>query len=113
MRGFTPREKRLLCMAVLLLCIVPFAPMFNSQFRHLHQVEAHISAVSPQWDEFRRKNPGFEAVHLFAYTGGDGMFGASGSVPSDEHLAKLRAFMESTHPPRPVFVDAVQIYLAA
>ncbi len=100
---------RLLLLMALLACIVPFAPMLNSQSRHLGQVSAHIEAVAPQWEAFKRQNPSFESVRLFAYTGGDGMFGASGQVPTDEHMQKLRAFMEGTKPPRPVFVEAVQV----
>jgi len=35
-------------------------------------------------------------VILFAYTGGDGMFGACGNVASEEQFSELRKFMEST-----------------
>lgn len=109
MRKLTPREIRLLLLAGILLCIVPLAPILNSQARHLAQVRAHIEAVSLEWEAFKRQNPGFELVKLFAYTGGDGMFGANGYVASEDHLMKLRYFMESTHPPRPVFVKPVLV----
>ena len=109
MRKPTPREKRLLLLAAILVCIVPFAPMLNSQLRHLRQVRAHIGAVAPQWEAFQRQNPGFESVQLFAYTGGDGMFGAAGHVPTHGHVQMLKAFMERSSPPRPIFVGAVQI----
>ena len=48
-------------------------------------------------------------VQLFAYTGGDGMFGASGEIASEEDLSKLRKFMESTSPPRPIYLNFVQV----
>src|SRR5580698_5754843 len=102
----TPRAKRLLVMAMVTpwLCVIVnlVTPMLNSQTRHLKAVEEHIEKVTPQWEAFRATHPGFERVQLFAYTCGDGMFGASGEVASDEKLSELRKFMESTSPPRPV-----------
>lgn len=86
------------------------APLLNSQRRHLLAVERHIAAIAPQWNKFRMEHPGFENVQLFAYTGGDGMFGAHGSVPGEGHIIKLRQFMESARPPRPIFLEP--IYLA-
>jgi hypothetical protein len=80
---------------------------FNSQAIHLRQVEEHIQAIRPQWQAFTNQNPGFEDFHLFAFTGGDGRFAASGSVPDVEHLKKLIAFMEGTKPPRPIFLGCV------
>lgn len=72
-------------------------------------MEEHISKITPEWESFRVKHAGLQDVKLFAYTGGDGMFGANGTVATDEELAQLRKFMESTHPPRPVFVDTVSV----
>jgi hypothetical protein len=107
----TPRAKRLLVMAMVIpwLCVIVMlvTPMLNSQTRHLRAAEKHIEKVTPQWENFRATHPGFEKVQLFAYTGGDGMFGASGEVASDEKLSELRKFMESTSPPRPVYIGAV------
>ena len=40
-------------------------------------------------------------VHLFGFTGGDGMFGAYGYVTTDEEVGELKKFMERTSPPRP------------
>ena len=71
------------------------------------QVEEHIQAIRPQWETFTNQNSGFTNIKFFAFTGGDGMFGASGSVPDVEHLKKLIAFMEGTKPPRPISLDCV------
>ena len=106
----TPRIKRLL-LATPFLCIVVMivAPMLNSQRRHLIAVRDHIARIAPQWKDFRATHPGFQEVKLFDYTGGDGMFGANGFVPTDEELAQLRRFMESTMPPRPIYLDSVHV----
>jgi hypothetical protein len=72
-------------------------------------VKDHIAAIAPQWDQFRAEHPGFQDVRLFAYTGGDGMFGANGYVATDEHLAELRKFMESASPPRPIYLKSVYV----
>src|SRR2546429_566298 len=49
MTKLAPRVKRLLLIALLLACVVPFAPLGNSQWRHLRQVEKHIAGISPEW----------------------------------------------------------------
>jgi hypothetical protein len=110
MTKLTPRSKRLLLLTLLLACVVPFAPLGNSQSRHLRQVEKHIARIAQEWDAFRRANAGFEKIHLFAYTGGDGMFGAYGGVRSDSDRERLRGFMAATKPPRPVFVDSIEVW---
>jgi hypothetical protein len=105
----TPRAKRLLLLAILLACIVPFAPLANPQLRHLRQVRNHIARIGPEWERFRAEHPGFDQVTLFGYTDGDGMFGAHGYIATDEQVTELRKFMESTAPPRPVYVGAVHV----
>ncbi|MEI7732627.1 MAG: hypothetical protein WCO56_23850 [Verrucomicrobiota bacterium] len=109
----TPRAKRLLVIAMvtpwLFLIVYYGAPMLNSQQRHLLAVEDHIAAIGQQWDRFRAEHPGFQDVKLFAYTGGDGMFGANGYVATDEQIVELRKFMESTSPPRPIYLKSVSV----
>src|SRR3974377_1870503 len=78
-----------------------FNAHFNSQWKRLQEVDDHIALIQPQWIAFTNKNSGFQGVQLFAFTGGDGMLGAVGSVPSEEHLARLKTFLEKTRPPRP------------
>jgi hypothetical protein len=86
-----------------------FNTHYNRQLVHLRQIEEHIRAIRPQWNAFTNQNSGFEMVELFAYTGDDGLFGASGPVPTEEHLSKLRKFMEDTRPPRPIFMNVEAI----
>ncbi|MSU57100.1 MAG: hypothetical protein EXS35_02785 [Pedosphaera sp.] len=109
----TPRGKRLLIMAMvfpwLFLAVYYGTPLLNSQTRHMRAVDAHIEKISPLWDKFRAEHPGFDQVKLFAYTDGDGMFGAHGYVATDEQLSELRKFMESTAPPRPIYVGSVHV----
>ena len=93
----------------LFLIVYYGSPMLNSQRQHLMAVEDHIAKIAPQWDKFRAEHPGFQDVHMFAYTGGDGMFGAYGHVALDGQVSDLRKFMESTGPPRPIFVDSVNV----
>jgi hypothetical protein len=108
---FTPRAKRLLIIAIvtpwLFLIVYYGAPMLNSQRRNLDSVHEHIEKISPQWDQFRAEHRGFDKAHLFAWTGSNGLFGVWGEVPSDAHIAELRAFMESTKPPRPVYLESL------
>jgi hypothetical protein len=109
----TPRARRLLVIAMvtpwLYLVVYYGSPLLNSQRRHLSSVEGHIGNIAPLWDKFRTEHPGFQEVHLFAYTGGDGMFGAWGYVASDAQVSELRKFMESTMPPRPIFLNSVHV----
>lgn len=104
---FTPRAKRLLVIMMvtpwLYLIVYYGAPMLNSQRRHLIAVERHIEKIATDWNAFQRTNTGLEGVHLFAYTGGDGMFGIYGDIWTKADEAKLRAFMENTKPPRPIY----------
>jgi hypothetical protein len=93
----------------LLLVDYGVASLFNSQMRHLRSVDEHLTKIAPLWENFRATHPGFEQVKLFAYTDGDGMFGACGFVASNEQLSELRRFMQSTAPPRPVYVGSVQV----
>ncbi|MGZ4974759.1 MAG: hypothetical protein ACXWDN_18535 [Limisphaerales bacterium] len=110
---FTPRAKRLLVIAMvtpwLFLIVYYGAPMLNSQRRNLMAVEDHIAKIAPQWERFRAGHPGFQDVKLFAYTDGDGMFGANGYVATDEQVSELRKFMESTGSPRPIYVGSVHV----
>jgi len=109
----TPRAKRLLIIAMampwLFLAVYYGTSLLNSQTRQMRAVDAHIVKISQQWDRFRAEHPGFDEVKLFAYTDGDGMFGAHGNVATDEQVSELHKFMESTVPPRPVYVGSVHV----
>ena len=93
----------------LFLAVYYGAPLLNPQTRNLRAVEEHIEKIAPLWNQFRAQHPGFDQVTLFAYTGGDGLFGAYGNVATDDKIPELRKFMESTTPPRPVFLESVQV----
>ncbi len=80
-----------------------------AQRRNLANIRRHIEAIQPQWEQFRSQNPGFEDVEFFAGTGGNGMFGASGHLPSQEHLQKLKRFMEDSNPPRAVNLRLIEV----
>ena len=79
----TPRAKRLL----IILMITPFlylavyygAPMLPSQLHNLRLIERHIEDIQPQWREFKR-DPDYQFVELFAWTGSNGLFGAYGEL---------------------------------
>jgi hypothetical protein len=103
---FNVHHKRLigLLLVAVLLGGVAVIRITNSQAGHLYQVKKHIARITPQWEAFKRANHGFERVRLFPFTGGGGMFGASGQLFSDADFMKLQTFLESTKPPRPVWM---------
>ena len=109
----TPQGKRLLILFAItpLLCLLVHygSPYLHPQTRNLKAIRKHIQKIYPQWEQFRIENRGFEQVTLWDYTGGDGMFAAYGSVPSDQHIEQLRIFLESTSPPRPITLHAVMV----
>ena len=109
----TPRGKRLLIILAVtpwLVLLVYFGtPYLSSQHRHLKAINEHIQKIEPTWQRFRAEHKGFEQVELFSYTDGDGMFGASGRVASHEQVEQLRKFMESTSPPRPIYLGWVLV----
>lgn len=82
---------------------------FHSQARHLVEIEEHIKKIDPEWRQFRAANTNYSAVKLSAYTGGDGMFAAFGDLPSEASLLVLSNFLQSTKPPRPLYLGALTI----
>lgn len=109
----TPRAKRLLVIMMvtpfLFLAVFFGAPMLNPQMRNLAAVRRHIEEIEPQWREFK-KNPDFQFVELFAWTGSNGLFGAYGELPTEESLHELVEFMQNTTPPRPIYLGAVRVW---
>src|SRR2546425_1119570 len=63
-----------------------FSEIITNQRKNLRRIDQHIQTIGPQWNDFTNQNPGFELVSLFAYTVNDGVFAASGYVPSKAHL---------------------------
>lgn len=107
----TPRTVRLFIYALCLFIIILVNPplLQNQQLRNLRAIDEHIAKIAPQWDNFRATHPGFERVEFFSYTGGDGRFAASGIVTTESQNWLLREFMESTHPPRPVYLEMLRV----
>lgn len=72
-------------------------------------IRRHISDIQPEWQEFQRNNKGFQDVRFSSFTGENGMFSAVGEVKTEADLAKLNRFMESTDPPRPIFLHGLRV----
>jgi hypothetical protein len=103
-----------LCACLVVYVLSPFwkphyNALFNAQARNLLAVERHIKAIRPSWQKLKSTTRGFDCVHLFAYTGSNGVLGAYGVVPSSQHLARVRAFLESTKPPTGLYLAPVRV----
>ena len=103
-----PSDRKLLIFLACVL-IATFSIIWNSQIMNLRRIQSHISKIQPDWQEFQRENSGFEGVRFYSFTGGNGMFSAVGEVKTEADLAKLGRFMESTDPPRPVFLRGLRV----
>lgn len=76
---------------------------------NLGRIENHIRKIQPEWQAFQRENNGFEGVRFSVFTGGNGMFAAVGEVGTVTERAKLKEFMVSTDPPRPIFLRGLRV----
>jgi len=96
---------------VFLACavIATFYILWTSQPMNLGRIENHIRKIQPEWQAFQRENNGFEDVRFSVFTGGNGMFAAVGEVATVAERAKLKEFMESTNPPRPIFLRSLRV----
>lgn len=103
------KSDRKLLMVLGCVLAIAFYMHWNSQPMNLGRIERHISEIRPLWEEFQRKNSGFENVRFYPFTGGNGMFSAVGEVATVEQRSKLKEFMESTNPPRPVFIRSLRV----
>ena len=81
------------------------------QYWQLRRVQRHIANVRPQWDAFKRTNPGFEAIELYPMTDSPYawgvMFAARGRISPNVNSMRLAEFMWSTKPPSSVDVSMV------
>ncbi len=95
------RRYKWLTAIYLILLLASVLHVFQPEYWQLRRLRGHIADISPQWDAFKRANPGFEAVELFpGYDEGHGVrFAAKGKVPWDVDLKQLAEFMWSTKPP--------------
>ena len=104
------RRYKWLCAIAVILSLVGAFHVFEPENWQLRRVRRHIADISPQWDAFKRANPGFEAVELFPrYDDAYGVrFAAKGWVPWSVDLKQLAELMSSTKPPFPVDVSRVE-----
>lgn len=103
------RSDRKLLIVLAGVLVATFFFHWNSQPMNLSRIQKHISDIQPEWQEFQRKNSGYDGVRFYSFTGGNGMFSAIGEVKTQADLAKLRQFMESTDPPRPIFMRGLRV----
>ena len=90
------------------LCVLAFFPD-NSQLRHLREIDAHLKRIGPEWERFSQGRPEFAQVELSSYTGNDGMVAIFGRAPSEESGLAVSNFLQSTKPPRPIYMKALLI----
>ena len=104
----TRRYKWLSAIAVVLYLVGAFH-VFEPEYGQRRRVRRHITDINPQWDAFKRANPGFEAVELFPMNDSAWgvMFAAKGRIPWSVDLKHLAEFMWSTKPPFSVDVSRV------
>ena len=88
--------------------------VFEPEYRQMRRVWSHIEAIRPQWDAFKRANPGFNAVELFPkYDEASGVvFAARGSISPLVNQLQLYEFMLGTGPPCSVDIDPLTTELS-
>jgi hypothetical protein len=69
-------------------------------------ITAHIARMQPQWEEFKRKNPGLEYVSFWDLSDSLGIVGV---VPSKVQVAKVVAFVASTSPAWPLRTNEITV----
>lgn len=79
------------------------------QYVHLRQVKQHVTQIARDWTTFRSTNSGLDLVSFYPETRGDGLFGVRGYVTSEAHAAQAIQFVQSTHPPRPMYTNQLQV----
>jgi len=103
------RRYKWLCAIAVVLSLVGAFHVFEPEYWQMRRVRRHIEDIGPQWDAFKRANPGFEVVQLFPmYDEAWGiMFAARGKISSRVDSKQLAEFMWSTEPPVSVDVSKV------
>ena len=79
------------------------------QYVHLRQVKQHIDGIRPAWNLFRSTNSGFEEVQFYPESRADGLFGVRGFLTSAVQVARVVQFVESSHPPRPLYTNQLRV----
>ena len=61
------RRYKWLCSIALVLSIAGiFQPFFDEDFWKVRRLQKDIEEVAPQWEAFKRTNPGFDSIVFFA-----------------------------------------------
>lgn len=88
--------------------------VFEPEYWQIRRVRKHIEDIRPQWEAFKRANPGFNAVELLPrYDEASGVvFAARGSISPFVNQLQLYEFMTGTRPPCSVDIDRLTTELS-
>jgi type II secretory pathway pseudopilin PulG len=82
----------------------------SDQMRNnLRQVNAHLALIRPQWEAFRQTNAGLECVRIRATYHAEGSVEVYGPATSQVQVAQALQFVRDTHPPRPLWTNALRV----
>jgi hypothetical protein len=73
------------------------------------QAAAHIAAIRPEWEAFKRTNAGLEAIQLRPTYHEDGTLEVFGAVTSQVQVAQVLQFLRDTHPPKPLYSASLRV----
>lgn len=96
-----PRRYLCLCAIYVIVALVGTTHVFDPEYWQMRRLREHIDRIRPQWEAFKRANPGFNAVELFPkYDEASGVvFAAKGSISPFVNQLQLYEFMVGTRPP--------------
>ena len=104
------RREKWLAAIFVILSIAQAVHLFDGDYWKVRHVQKYIEKVDPQWKAFKRANPGFDSIELFA--SGDAAYGAKlkarGTLSSYEREKQLYKFVASTQPP-PYPFDTLEV----
>jgi len=103
------RRHKWLWATAVVLSLVSIFHVFEPEYWQMLRVRRHIEGISPQWDAFKRANPGFEAVEFFPKNdlAWGVLFAARGKISPNVSVMQLYEFMWGTKPPSSVDVSGV------
>jgi glycine cleavage system aminomethyltransferase T len=81
----------------------------NQMRNNLGQVNAHLALIRPQWEAFRQTNGGLECVRIRATYHAEGSLEVYGPATSQVQVAQALQFVRDTHPPRPLWTNALRV----
>lgn len=103
-----------LCAIYMIVTLAGALHVFEPEYWQMRRVRRHIEDIRPQWEAFKRVNPGFNAVELFAeYDEASGVvFAARGRISPLMNQLQLYEFMLGTRPPCSVELDRLNTELS-